>query len=292
MRMLGVYGSAANLLGNDLCGRFGRRGRHGMISNSAKRASRGIPASFPGVTAVGGTEFPTHAIAFDCNGFATGYPMAEQVWNETNPEYGPPNGGGGGGISEVFPRPPYQSTTCAIVGSLPVPLPAGTTPSGMRQVPDIALSASADRFPDLIECTPVSGTTDCSATGGRPVVLAVGGTSAATPSFAGVLALVDQAIGGRLGNVNPELYALDTTGPSVTTITAGSHLVGCTRPGPGRPNDLPGPDLPPIVRRRRRAAVGLTIGLWARVDRRGQPRARLGRGGADDDRPSQRSLRR
>ena len=239
--VLGVYGSAANLLGMTFVAASGDAAATGCIEQFGQTGLYvQFPASFPGVTAVGGTEFPTHAIAFDCNGFATGYPMAEQVWNETNPNMGPPNGGGGG-ISEVFPRPPYQSTTCAIVGSLPVPLPAGTTPSGMRQVPDIALSASADRFPHFIECTPVSGTTDCSATGGRPVVLAVGGTSAATPSFAGVLALVDEAIGGRLGNVNPELYALDTTAPSAFhDITAGNNLVGCTRgPDPGCPTTCP-----------------------------------------------------
>ena len=239
--VLGVYGSAANLLGITFLAASGDAAAAGCIEQFGQTGLYvQFPASFPGVTAVGGTEFPTHSIAFDCNGFATGYALAEQVWNETNPNMGPPNGGGGG-ISAVFPRAPYQSTTCAIVGSLPVPLPAGMTPSSMRQVPDIALSASADRIPYFIECTPVSGTTDCSATGGHPVVLAVGGTSAATPSFAGVLALVDEAIGGRLGNVNPELYALYTTAPSAFhDITAGNNLVGCTRgPDPGCPTTCP-----------------------------------------------------
>ncbi len=73
------------------------------------------------------------------------------MWND-----GERNGfpsGGGGGISVVFSQPPYQTTTCPMVGTLPgtgeedasTP-PEPPTASKMREVPDIALTADAARY--------------------------------------------------------------------------------------------------------------------------------------------------
>ncbi|MGD0678619.1 MAG: protease pro-enzyme activation domain-containing protein [Polyangiaceae bacterium] len=240
---LGVYGSAANLLGITYIAGAGDSDATGCLAGQAKPSLYSglyvnLPASFPGVTAVGGTEFPPNALAFDCNGVATGYATAEQVWNGTGPGGGNPTGGGGG-ISAVFAAPPYQVTPCTTVGKLP-PLPVGLDVSAssvsltaMRQVPDVALTADDNHYPYFIECTPATADSGrpagCSSTGGHPVVLAVGGTSAGTPSFAGVLALAYQATGGRLGNINPSLYAINTTTPQAFhDITTGNNLVACT----------------------------------------------------------------
>ena len=87
----------------------------------------------------------------------------------------------------------------------------------VRQVPDIAFSSGVINSPYFVHCTLIKdskGNEVCDPAGGAPTALPVGGTSLGTPSFAGVIALANQAMGTRLGNVNPELYALSTRVPS------------------------------------------------------------------------------
>ena len=57
-----------------------------------------------------------------------------------------------------------------------------------------------------------------------------GGTSAATPAFAGMLALVEQATGSRLGNANNVIYKLAANKYSTVfhDVTAGNNAVVCT----------------------------------------------------------------
>jgi hypothetical protein len=59
---------------------------------------------------------------------------------------------------------------------------------------------------------------------------AVGGTSAGAPTFAGILALINQATGSNgLGNVNPMLYALSASSPTAFhDITSGNNNAPCT----------------------------------------------------------------
>jgi hypothetical protein len=225
-----VYGSAANVLGITYVAAEGDTGADGCggTGTSGGGLYVGIPAAYPGVTAVGGSEFPAGSIAYGSNGTATGYGAGEGVWNDgDNPSSDLAQGSGG--ISVVFTRPSYQSAvpTCSIVGSLPV---SGVDPTTMREVPDIALTASPVNDPYFIECTRDSTTHDCGGTGGTPHVSATGGTSCGTPSFAGVVALLDQIVGGRLGNVNPLLYALNASTPAAFhDITAGNNEVVCTQ---------------------------------------------------------------
>jgi subtilase family serine protease len=60
----------------------------------------------------------------------------------------------------------------------------------------------------------------------------VGGTSEATPLFAGVVAIADQFAGRRLGLLNPALYRLASSGEAsgIVDVTRGSNAVG-NRPG-------------------------------------------------------------
>ena len=83
------------------------------------------------------------------------------------------------------------------------------------------------RYGIFIECTVDTGVGDCTATGASRSVVEIGhGTSASAPSFAGVVALADQAIGGRLGNINPLLYALNQSTPTAYhDITTGNNEV-------------------------------------------------------------------
>jgi len=239
--VLATYGSAANLLGITYLAASGDQGAAGCIENSPAVAGLyvNMPASFPGVTAVGGTEFPSGTVSYaGTNDYATGYPAGvEETWNESNnPSSFEGVGAGGGGISTIFPRPSYQTQTtaptCAIVGGLPVT----ETAANFRQVPDVALSAASGNNPYFIECT-LNSSDDCAGTSGTPQIIPLGGTSASTPSFAGVVALLNQATGGRLGNINPLLYTLNGTKPTAFhDVVKGNNEIVCTTGETGCPS--------------------------------------------------------
>jgi len=137
-------------------------------------------------------------------------------------------GAGAGPSGGGFPQPPYQQ-------SLVVP----SAPAGVRYVPDVSLMASPD-FPGYIYCTPESeletttSSTASSCASGianalSSFVSVVGGTSAASPVFAGIVTLLNQATGSSQGNLNPTLYKLAAT-PSngiFHPITSGDNNVYC-----------------------------------------------------------------
>jgi hypothetical protein len=231
-----VFGSAADLLGISFLAAAGDSGAAGCQGKGGLYVD--IPAAFPGVTAVGGTQFPKSSGLFNSSGVPSGYSATETVWNESD-DPAATNGvaSGGGGVSVVFPRPTYQTPTtapsCTSVGSLPV---SGLTASAMRQVPDVSFSAAGGSvgYGYYLECSFDYTAFDCASTAGTPTVLEIGGTSAATPSFAGIVARANQATGGRLGNINPLLYQL----PPATfhDIATGNNEIKCTSSDPGCPD--------------------------------------------------------
>jgi subtilase family serine protease len=129
------------------------------------------PSSDPLVTSVGGTM-----LDLDNNGRRL---SPDTVWNDGA-------GAGGGGKSAVFGRPPFQARVAGVVGSY-------------RGTPDISMTAAVNGAAWVYGS--FLGT-------GDPGWTLVGGTSEATPIFAGVVALADQLAGHRLGWINPDLYAL------------------------------------------------------------------------------------
>ncbi len=140
-------------------------------ADGTSTASTNFPASVPDVTGVGGT-----LLGVSDNGTY----LSEVAWNGNASgalSPGCQNQGGSGGGYSPFPRPAWQTG-----------LPAGTAGRG---VPDVALDASNPAF--LIY-------------GGNP--RGVRGTSLATPIWAGIAADADQFVGGRLGLLNPSLYAI------------------------------------------------------------------------------------
>ncbi len=105
---------------------------------------------------------------------------------------------------------------------------------GARDVPDIALSASFDYDGYLIcsEGSCVNGyrAPDLS-------LFVVGGTSAGAPTFAAIVALINQQTGARQGNVNPRLYQLAATSPNVFhDILSGDNRVPCRAGTPNCPS--------------------------------------------------------
>lgn len=205
-----------------------------------------VPASIPEVTGVGGSEFTGDSAATVTSGCAA----ANQYWkgecNSTDPagtalSYIPEKGWNdsnstglaatGGGASIVFAKPTWQTG-------------AGVPADGQRDVPDIALNASSAHDSYLI-CSQdlYSGTTTTSCANGSfrasdGSLGAVGGTSAGAPTFAGILALINQATSANgLGNVNPTLYTIAANSPNAFhDITTGDNKVPCTTGTPDCPS--------------------------------------------------------
>jgi hypothetical protein len=223
--VLQVFGAAANLMGITHLASSGDSGAAGCAAQGSPGLYVQLPSTLPGVTAVGGTEFPSGSLTYNDAGYATGYGAQESAWNDGN-DPSAALAAGGGGISALFGRPSYQAglSTCSILGSLP----ESVDPSAMRLVPDLAAGASAASNPYFAVCTISSTTHECGATGGAPQVIQVGGTSVSTPAIAGVVALLNQALGERLGNINPLLYQLRASAPSAFhDITQGDNEILC-----------------------------------------------------------------
>jgi len=160
------------------------------------------PATQPLVTAVGGTSLVMAGVA---PSLTYG---SESPWND-GVSGGKLNGGAsGGGISAYWTIPTYQAEyiPASSEGSSSVAKASNT----MRNTPDVALSA---------DYTWGSATVDPAQNPGYAVYVAgkwatVGGTSGATPLWAGFAALVNQtrlannASGPTLGFANPALYEL------------------------------------------------------------------------------------
>ncbi|MFC0430638.1 S8 family serine peptidase [Kutzneria buriramensis] len=152
------------------------------------------PSADPLVTSIGGTM-----LTLDDNGNRL---QPDVVWNDLNTVGG---GAGGGGLSTVFPRPGFQEGVRSVTGN-------------HRGTPDISLSAAVDGAVVLYFSFDPT----------RVGYHLVGGTSEASPEFAGVVAMADQLAGHDLGNINGRLYALshfrNLTGE--VDVTQGNNTFG------------------------------------------------------------------
>jgi subtilase family serine protease len=164
-------------------------GDSGATNGGFPAPNASFPASDPLVTAVGGTQGNPLGGLATLTGSCTppvksacppkGY-GAEAVWNETWID-----SAGGGALSSLFPPPTYQAS-----------LGFST-----RAVPDISYNAAVDGGV-LIRYSAL----------GSPAFYVIGGTSAGSPQWAGIFALVNQmrASAGKppLGPVNSAIYSL------------------------------------------------------------------------------------
>jgi subtilase family serine protease len=107
----------------------------------------------------------------------------------------------------------------------------------MRGVPDIGLQASP-RTGVLVYITlppDGSGGLMCGASPCSTGWYDVGGTSASSPQWAGLVAIADQAKGGGLGLINPALYKIASDpkmyGNDFFDITSGNNQVDSSIPG-------------------------------------------------------------
>jgi len=151
-----------------------------------------FPASSPYVVGCGGTKLT----------LSNGAIADEQVWNELSQN----EGATGGGVSEVFALPAFQSS---------VRVPAAPNGFHGRGVPDVAGDADpATGFNVLVD--------------GKSTV--IGGTSAVAPLWAGLIARMNQSLGKPVGYVNPLLYSANAA-ETFHDITSGNN--GGYAAGPG-----------------------------------------------------------
>ena len=132
--------------------------------------SASLPSADPLVTGVGATSLTASQPA-------GGY-KSEAAWNDLY-------GSSGGGYSKLFKRPSYQN---------------GFVPSSGRGVPDVSYSG------DVNNGLLIAWSQGVTANVGN--IYEFGGSSAASPQWAAVIALADQAGHRRLGFLNGDLYSL------------------------------------------------------------------------------------
>jgi kumamolisin len=182
----------AAALGVTVCAASGDGGSGDGQTDGAQHAD--FPASSPNALACGGTHLEASS-----SGIAS-----ETVWNT------PGGGATGGGVSDAFPPPAYQSAA-----GVPARAGGGTG----RGVPDVAGNADpATGYQILVD--------------GQHAV--VGGTSAVSPLWAALLARIAQGAGHGMGLVHTRLYQnvqAGTAQPGFHDITSGDN--GAYQAAPG-----------------------------------------------------------
>jgi subtilase family serine protease len=197
-----------------------------------------FPASSPYVTAVGGTELNDctgnywSATDNKYGGSALSY-IPEVAWNDTTAAAVPCGSSGGilsasgGGKSNMVTKPAWQRGT-------------GVPNDGFRDVPDVAFPASPDHD-GYLECSGEgadSGLPDCvnGFRNSKTDLDVIGGTSAAVPGFAGVIALLNQKMNSSQGNINQTLYNVASfSADAFHDVTTGSNKVPCKAASPDCP---------------------------------------------------------
>jgi subtilase family serine protease len=185
------------------------------------KAVNGI-ASTPYNVAVGGTSLSNSASywsttnsALDVSALSSIPTIPEVAWNDYSSPGQWLEWGSGVGASTVYTKPSWQ--VCP-----------GVPSDSRRDVPDVSLNADPYGVGYLVyTCDDSSSKCSSSSYG----LYAFGGTSCASPAFAGIMALIEQSLGGaRQGNANTALYQLGSAQYSSTSadsvfndITSGTN---------------------------------------------------------------------
>jgi len=246
------WAQEANTQGQTIMAASGDAGAADCDGTDAASATGGlavdVPAAIPEVTGMGGTEFSADSPTYTTDNPPGGDPpywaaagatsdtlssaleyIGETGWNDTVENDGLLASGGGASI--YFTKPTWQTGT-------------GVPSDGKRDVPDLALNASPYHDPYLIcsedgeDGTIVATCTSGFRTGAGGDLTPVGGTSCAAPTFAGIVALLNESLGASgLGNINPTLYTLAASNPTAFhDVTTGNNIVPCTSGTPNCPN--------------------------------------------------------
>jgi Pro-kumamolisin, activation domain len=194
-----IFFQAAAAQGQTILAASGDQGANGCYNpqtGANQQPAVDDPASQPYVTGVGGTTLHLN--------FDNSYNF-EQVWNDRTIN----NGASGGGISQVWPMPSWQQA----------PGVANAFTNGFREVPDVSINADPQTGYDVY----------CRAGGcANRGWMVIGGTSAAAPVWAALVALANENAlkinGLMVGFLNPSLYDI-AHGANGTSYSAAFHDV-------------------------------------------------------------------
>jgi subtilase family serine protease len=187
-----------------------------LTTAQQETVSVNYPASSAYVTGIGGTEISaadsvstnsTYWVAQGSSDIITSAKtyIPEVAWNDDTS--GQPLSASGGGTSTFVARPSWQTGVPGI--------PSGS----FRLVPDVAFYSSP-AYPGYLYCTSDTANWNTGQTGScgngfrasttDNSLTVAGGTSFATPIFAGMIAILNQKLGytSGQGNINPTLYKL------------------------------------------------------------------------------------
>jgi kumamolisin len=177
----------AALQGLTVCICSGDQGTWGQMNDGYAHAY--YPPSDPYVLSVGGTTVGQ----YQPTGSST-RAWVEFLWNDTF--FGGAAGATGGGVSDFFPVPSYQNNASVPDSINKTINPAAPFNSTGRGFPDVAGNASPNSgYPIFV--------------GGE--YADANGTSASTPLWAALIALLNSNLGFDVGFLNPSLYALGST---------------------------------------------------------------------------------
>lgn len=204
----------ATLLGETLVASSGDAGAtFTQYTGTTSPAIAGYPASDPLVTGVGGTM----GLPYDDGLLHNGAYGGEQVWNESPYGY---DAAGGGAPSVLFSAPSWQR---------------GVSGYRTRTVPDVSYNASILGGVGVIFTAPAADPDPyCLDSSGNATtcLYLVGGTSAGSPQWASIFALVNQARAqqhrGPIGFANDNLYRIAQdrrTKSDFHDITVGSNAL-------------------------------------------------------------------
>jgi subtilase family serine protease len=204
---------------------------------SGQSASINLFCASGAVTCVGGTQFADTSNPSNywsgSNGqnlvSALGY-IPEGAWNQPLDNSGNASvAATGGGVSAYIATPSWQTG-------------AGVPGTQGRYSPDVSFTAST--HDPYLGCMAATGSS-CTISNGSFTASGFGGTSASTPSMAGIAALLNQQQGAAQGNLNPRLYALaanTSNGVYHDVTVASSGVSGCDVSVPSLCNNTtPGP---------------------------------------------------
>lgn len=207
--------------------------RFAPIPYYSKQLSVDSPADDPYITAAGGTTVATTIPGIPQLGCPSIVIPTDQVWgwDYLNQDWATCLGlgpdalfpeGGGGGVSSFWRIPYYQRGISGMQRTLSgsdvsliyypnYPSSAGAQdlielPADFpgRNLPDLSLNADPETGYIVTDCTdfPAPENPSCATTG-------FGGTSFVAPQLNGITALIDETAGGRVGLLNPFIYALE-----------------------------------------------------------------------------------
>jgi kumamolisin len=195
---------AAATMGVTVCVASGDNGSSDGVHDGADHVD--FPASSPHALACGGTSLRAAGNTI----------VSESVWNDEAQQ----EGSGGGGVSNVFALPIWQS------GLQVTRTAGGAAALAMRGVPDVC----GDADPQTGYNVRIDGTNTV-----------IGGTSAVAPLWAGLVARINAANGSPVGFANATLYSDPTALRDITQGNNGNFAASpgwdaCT--GLGSPNGV------------------------------------------------------